>query len=165
MPQELITQLLVELSTADVEFIVVGGVAAVLQGAPITTADLDIVHRRTPENITKLLEVLLRLDAYCRGDLARRRLPPQESHLVGRGHLNLQTNYGLLDVLCELAEQKGYEELLPHTKVLIDGEVRFHVLDLPTLIEVKRATGRAKDRIVLPVLLAMLDTQTKEQTG
>jgi hypothetical protein len=34
----------------DVEFIVVGGVAAVLQGAPVVTFDLDILHRRTPEN-------------------------------------------------------------------------------------------------------------------
>ena len=33
-----------------VEFIVVGGAAAVIHGATITTEDLDIVHRRTPEN-------------------------------------------------------------------------------------------------------------------
>jgi hypothetical protein len=35
---------------ARVELIVVGGAAAVLHGAPIATQDLDIVHRRTPEN-------------------------------------------------------------------------------------------------------------------
>jgi hypothetical protein len=54
---------LAELSAAGVEFIVVGGAAALLHGAPITTQDLDIVHRRTPENVERLLHVLLRLDA------------------------------------------------------------------------------------------------------
>lgn len=39
----------------DVEFIVVGGIAAVLQGASITTFDLDIVARRTPGNIERLV--------------------------------------------------------------------------------------------------------------
>jgi hypothetical protein len=47
--------LLASLCDSGVEFIVVGGVAAVLQGVPITTTDLDIVHRRTPENVARLL--------------------------------------------------------------------------------------------------------------
>lgn len=36
---------------AHVEFIVIGGLAAVLHGAPLVTADVDIVHRKSPENI------------------------------------------------------------------------------------------------------------------
>jgi hypothetical protein len=58
--------LLAALCDSGVEFIIVGGVAAVLQGVPITTTDLDIVHRRTPENVARLLEVLLKLDATIR---------------------------------------------------------------------------------------------------
>ncbi len=46
--------LLATLCDAGVEFIIVGGAAAVIQGAPITTNDLDIVHRRTPENVARL---------------------------------------------------------------------------------------------------------------
>jgi hypothetical protein len=38
-----------------VEFIVIGGVCAVLHGAPVTTFDLDVVHSRTPENLNRLL--------------------------------------------------------------------------------------------------------------
>ena len=64
--------LLAELCDAGIEFIVVGGTAAVLQGAPISTNDLDIVHRRTPENVARLLEVLLHLDATMRYDFAHR---------------------------------------------------------------------------------------------
>ena len=51
--------LLAKLCDAGVEFIVVGGAAAVIQGAPITTNDLDIVHRRTPENVARLIGLLL----------------------------------------------------------------------------------------------------------
>jgi len=41
-----------------VDFIIVGGVSAVLQGAPVTTFDLDLVHSREAENITRLLSAL-----------------------------------------------------------------------------------------------------------
>jgi hypothetical protein len=54
--------LLTELAADQVEFIVVGGTAAVLHGAPIATQDLDIVHRRTEENVARLMNVLVRLD-------------------------------------------------------------------------------------------------------
>ena len=46
--------LLKELKKADVDFILVGGVAAVAQGAPVTTFDLDIVHCRSTANIEKI---------------------------------------------------------------------------------------------------------------
>ncbi|HET6417316.1 MAG TPA: hypothetical protein VFG22_13555 [Polyangiales bacterium] len=73
-------ELLRRLVDAGVEFIVVGGAAAVLHGAPITTEDLDIVHRRSPENVSRLKTLLDELDARVR-ELANRRLRPQESAL------------------------------------------------------------------------------------
>jgi len=73
-------ELLRRLADAGVEFIVVGGAAAVLHGAPITTEDLDIVHRRSPENVSRLKTLLDELDARVR-ELANRRLRPQESAL------------------------------------------------------------------------------------
>ena len=73
-------ELLRRLADAGVEFIVVGGAAAVLHGAPITTEDLDIVHRRSPENVSRLKSLLDELDARVR-ELADRRLRPQESAL------------------------------------------------------------------------------------
>jgi hypothetical protein len=139
-----------------VEFIVVGMSAAVLQGVPATTLDLDIVHRRTPENADRLLALLLRIGAYHRADLAGRRLPPQHAMLLGHGHLNLQTIYGPLDVLCELGEGIGYEELLARVEMVEDGAVSLQVLDLPTLIAEKTRAARPKDRLALPLLLATL---------
>jgi len=43
--------LIERLSQARVDFIIVGGVAAAAHGAVRTTLDLDLVYRRTPENL------------------------------------------------------------------------------------------------------------------
>lgn len=153
--------LLAKLCDAGVEFIIVGGAAAVIQGAPITTNDLDIVHRRTPENVARLLEVLLRLDATMRYDLANRVLRPTAEMLAGRGQINLSTSLGPIDPLCELDEGQGYEELLAHSQSVIDEGRPLRVLDLPTLIAVKAKAGRPKDRLVLPLLIATLEERAK----
>jgi hypothetical protein len=146
---------------AGVEFIVVGGMAAVLQKAPVLTEDLDIVHRRTPENVGRLLAWLLAHGAYHRLDLAQRKLPPTEAALLGHGHLNLQTTLGKLDVLCELGEGEGYDEILADTIELNSGPLPVRVLGLSRLIAVKARAGRPKDRAVLPVLVATLDEQRR----
>jgi hypothetical protein len=155
--------LLLALTDAGVEFIVVGGTAAILHAAPITTQDLDIVHRRTPDNVQRLLDLLLRLDAVMRYDLANRNLRPTAEMLAGHGQINLSTSLGPLDPLCELEPGQGYEELLPHTEILSDGQLTIRVLDLPTLISVKSRTGRIKDRAVLPILVATLQEQELEK--
>ena len=149
--------LVAKLCDAGVEFIIVGGASAVLQGAPITTNDLDIVHRRTPENVARLLDVLLQLDATIRYDFAHRGLRPT----AGRGQINLSTSLGPIDPLCELDAGQGYDELLAHSLFMSDGERVLRVLDLPTLIVVKTKAGRPKDRVVLPILIATLQERDK----
>jgi hypothetical protein len=148
------------LAEGDVEFVVVGMTAGVLQGAPVTTVDLDVVHRRTRENVARLLRVLSDLDAVYRHD--PRRLRPQESHLVGPGHQLLTTTHGDLDCLGEIGEGIGYEELLERSvKMKLSGGRTVRVLGLPALIEAKERAGRPKDLAALPVLRAALDEQMR----
>jgi hypothetical protein len=144
---------------AGVEFFVVGGAAAILQQARIHTGDVEIVHQRTPENIARLLPWLLSHHAYHRSDLANRRLPPSEGALAGHGHVLLETDLGTLDVLCELDDGQGYEEILPDAVVIDAGGYVVRVLGLPRLIREKSRANRPKDRAVLPVLIATLDEQ------
>ena len=145
---------------ADVELIVVGGAAAILHGSSTTTQDLDVVHRRTPENVARLLGVLGRLDATIR-EPGHRGLRPDENLLL-RGHQPLlSTTLGDLDTLCILHDGRGYEELLPRSIEMQVDDRPLRVLDLDTLIEVKAAANRPKDRIVLPILLALRDQRLK----
>jgi hypothetical protein len=142
------------LRAGGVEFVVVGGVAAVLHGAPVTTQDLDIVPRVSEENIAKLVAVLTSLDAVVR-DPAGRRLVPTSSLFAAKGQALLSTKLGPLDVLGALHDGRGYEELEASAIVFDAGERSFRVMDLDTLIDVKRTAGRAKDRLMLPLLLAL----------
>lgn len=142
--------LLATLASTDVEFIVVGMLAAVAQGAPVTTHDLDIVHRRTPANVARLVDVLVnKLDARYRGrpDVLR----PTAEILAGTGH-SLQTSAGPLDVLGAIEGGRDYEALLPRSRRIEISGHAVHVLDLATLVELKRGSTRLKDQMVLPML-------------
>ena len=156
MAQARFAEILRLLATHDVEFIVVGMTAGILQGAPLTTLDLDVVHRRTPDNVVRLLHVLAILEAVYRHD--PRRLRPQESHLVSPGHQLLTTTHGDLDCLGTLGEGVGYEQLLDHTVTMdLSGGMTVRVLSLPALIDAKERAGRPTDLAALPVLRATLD--------
>lgn len=143
-----------------VEFILVGGLAAVLQGAPIVTGDLDIVHRRTPENIANLLAALEELEAVYRID--PRRLKPTAVHLSGPGHALLSTKFCDLDVLGTIFTDTDYEGLKDDAFELELGDVTIRVLGLERLIQSKEYTNRGKDLAALPALRAALE-QTKKR--
>lgn len=134
-----------------VEFIVVEGIAAVLNGAPISTFDLDIVHQRTPENVARLMAALTALDARYR-DLAGRLLRPQAEAIAGDGHHLLLTNCGPVDVLGRIGAGEGFEELRGDSKTHLLGEQKVAVLNLSGLIRTKQAAGRDKDLAALPIL-------------
>jgi hypothetical protein len=147
----------------EVDCIIVGGVAAVLQGAPINTFDLDVVHSRTPENLTRLLAALQALDATFR-DPAGRRIVPEFSHLASPGHQLLKTQGGALDLLGTVGtvgHERGYEELLPHSVEFIVSSLRLRVLELSSIIELKEEAGRDKDLAVLPILRRTLEAQRR----
>ena len=146
---------------AGVQFLVVGGLAAVLNGAPVNTWDLDVVHSRDAANIARLLPVLESLDAIYRIQ-PERRLRPTESYLVSPGHQNLLTRYGPLDLLGTIGLNLSYEDLLPHSVEMDVGEgIRIRVLDLETLIAIKEELGGEKDRAVLPTLRRTLEEKKK----
>ena len=96
-PAEL-TTLLAKLATSGAEFVLVEGLAAVAQGAPLTIQDVDVVHRRTAENVDTLLVFLREVNARDRErpDLA---IGPSRAPLLGAGHNLLMTDLGPLDLL------------------------------------------------------------------
>ena len=149
-------EIISRLAAQKVEFVVVGMTSGILQGVPVTTLDLDIVHRRTADNIERLLHVLADLDATYRHD--PRSLRPKASHLAGPGHQLLRTSLGDLDCLGTIDDEKSYEDLLPRTiELRLDDEVAVRVLELSALIESKERAARPKDLAVLPYLRATLD--------
>lgn len=148
---------LLELAGKDVDFIIVGGVGAVLQGAPVATFDLDVVHSRDPENLRRLLSALEALDARYR-DPAGRLIKPTAGGLAGPGHHLLMTRSGPLDLLGAVSGERGYGELLADSvEMEIAPNAVVRVLDLAVLITLKEELGRDKDRAVLAVLRRTLE--------
>ena len=138
-------------------FVIVGGVSAVLWGAPVMTFDLDVVHSRAPEDIDLLLAALRELGAHYR--MHPQRIEPNASHLESPDHQLLMTAAGPLDLLGTIDEGRGYEDLIAWASpVEVEGHV-YHALRLEHLIEIKERAGRDKDRAVLGVLRHTLEEQ------
>jgi predicted nucleotidyltransferase len=157
MPRNQFLPVLRTLVEREVAFVLVGGVAGIVHGAPISTYDVDIVHSRTDENVARLLVALEALDAYYRIQ-PERRLRPGASHLSSPGHQLLMTRFGALDVLGQIGEGRSFENLLPHaSEMQITDTLRVRVLDLETLIAVKEEVGAEKDAAMLPILRRTLE--------
>ena len=149
------------LAEHQVDFIVVGGVGAVLQGAPISTFDLDLVHSRTADNIERLLAALEVLAARYRTTGAQE-TKPARSHLSSPGHQLLMTKFGPLDLLGAIGKGWGYGELLGETvEMKLSPGLGVRVLHLATLIKVKEEVAHDKDRAVLAVLRRTLEQKSK----
>jgi len=156
--------LLRALCEQEIAFVIVGGAAAVLHGAPTTTQDLDIVPEQSEANLDRLLALLQAHDTLVR-DPAGRRLEPSPVALRGRGQMQLLTDLGPLDILCRLHDGRGYQELAQHSVAIDAGDLNLKVIDLPTLIEIKSSTGRVRDRLVVPLLLALLRERENPPQG
>jgi hypothetical protein len=129
----------------DVEFIVVGGVAATIHGSARVTQDLDVVYGRSPKNIERLVAALRGHRPYPRG--APPGLPFEWSTETLRQGLNftLETDLGNLDLLGEIVGGGGYSDLEPHSIEIAAFGFELRCLDLDTLIRVKLAAGRLRD--------------------
>jgi hypothetical protein len=147
---------------ADVHYVVVGGVAAALHGSPRLTMDLDIVPDPAVDNVDRLADALAGLAATIR-EPGGRRLPVDGAllHDSARaprgGQLRLRTRYGPLDLLWRLHDGRGYAEIAPHTVVLSDAERAVRVVDVDTLIDIKRGAGRVRDRDDVAILERIRD--------
>jgi predicted nucleotidyltransferase len=155
-------RLLRALASAGVEFVVVGGAAATTHGAARLTLDLDVVYRRTPDNLERVVECMSGLDPYLRG--APPGLPFRWDIDTLRHGLNftLDTNAGAIDFLGEIAGGGTYESLLPDSDTVSVFGVECRRLGLDRLIQVKRAAGRPKDLEAIAELEALRDERRRQ---
>jgi hypothetical protein len=132
-------EILEVLNHNEVEYIVVGGVAAVIHGAPTTTFDLDTLVRLTAPNAKRLARALAQLDARFREHQTI--LRPTIDDILAGGRLLLMTQAGPLDVLGFIGDHQRYEDLLGVSSEIEMSMGSLRVLDLEALIAEKRAHG------------------------
>jgi hypothetical protein len=130
------------LTAHNVDFIIIGGIAAVIHGSARATYDLDVVYSREAANVQRIVEALADVSPYLRG--APSGLPFRlDARTIAAGlNFTLTTTAGDIDLLGEVAGAGSYIELLPSTS---------------QLIVLKRAAGRPRDLEVIAELQALQD--------
>lgn len=134
------------LAAHHVDYVVIGGFAAIAHGSPRATRDLDIVAAPDNDNLARLLAALRDLEA-------DRLLPDRPPHPVttadvatlALGTLHAATRAGALDVVGRPAGAPAYEQLAAHAVAVLVGEHEVRVAGLDHLIAMKRAAGRPLD--------------------
>jgi hypothetical protein len=153
-------EILEVLNKHQVEYIVVGGVAAVIHGAPITTFDLDTLVHVDQENAERLLQALSELEARYREHQTL--LKPTKDDILAGGHMLLMTRAGPLDVLGFIGDGQRYEDLQSSSSEVGMNFGLLRVLNLEELIRQKKALGRPKDRAVADLLEEVLRSQDED---
>jgi hypothetical protein len=143
-------QLLRSLVDHEVEFCVIGAVAAWLQGNPTVTLDLDVMPKRDLDNAERLAAALNELEARPQGS-------DDATELEGAGFLGWQvqrfhTDAGPIDVVPHAAAIGGFENVA--TIELSLGELSVRVITIDDVIASKEELGRPKDTAALPALYA-----------
>lgn len=144
------------LTARGVDFVVIGGIAAVLHGSARATFDLDLCFAADSANLEALGEVLTALDARLRGVPEEIPFTPDAATLRQVEILTLRTALGDLDVLARPAGVTRYETLRRGADRYDLGGFSVLVASVADLIAMKRAVGRAKDRADVEELEAIL---------
>lgn len=141
------TALIGTLARARVDFVVIGGVAVVVQASPRFTRDLDISYATDTANLERLGTLLVALDARLRGVEDDLTFTPDARTLRHAQMLTLTTRDGDLDLLVNPPGSPGYPALRRHADIVdLDGN-SVRIASLEDLIEMKRAVGRPQDKL------------------
>jgi predicted nucleotidyltransferase len=148
-------EMLRRLTAAKVDFVVIGGIAMVLQGSARNTRDLDIVFGPSKVNLHRLGEVLAGLDAKLRNIDTPLPFVPDRRTLQNVQLLTLDTSQGWLDVHRSVDGMGTYSALRKNADRMVVGDFSVLVANRDDLIGMKRAAGRDIDRTDLKELAVM----------
>ncbi len=138
-------EILRRLTERGVDFVVIGGYAAVLHGSPRITQDLDITFATDPPNLEVLGTVLGELRARLYGVYDDVPFVADGRTLARAELLTLQTDLGKLDLLARPAGAPPYATLRRRAASFDVGGFLVRVADIEELIEMKEVVGRPKD--------------------
>ncbi len=152
-----LNHLLQRLCEADLDFVIVGGFAAMLHGSALLTRDLDVCLVLSADNVGRLREIFCELHPTHRHTPQRLSFlenPPGETTL---DNLYLQTDLGPVDFLGSITGVGTHAQVRANAiEVELFGH-RVPVIALADLIASKRALGREKDHLAIKELLAIVE--------
>lgn len=164
-PEFALGRLLRRLVRGDVDFVVVGGVAVVVQGSPRFTKDLDICHATDPENLDRLGALLIELGARLRGVDEDLPFVPDRRTLKSTQMLTLTTPEGDIDLLVDPPGSRGYATLRRRASRIELGGDTVLIASIDDLIAMKAAAGRSQDLVDLEALRIVRRRSSRKPRG
>ncbi|MEW6557073.1 MAG: nucleotidyltransferase [Elusimicrobiota bacterium] len=160
-------EILTALKKYNVQFIIIGGQAAVAQGSTHLTFDVDICYSRDKENLENVVKALTPFHPYLRG--TEKDLPFIFDTKTLKMGLNftLSTDIGDIDLFGEVKGLGSYAEVVKYSEVLEIYGIQCNVLTVEGLIKSKKVVGRPKDVTIIKELEAILEIreQIAKKTG
>ena len=146
------------LSNHDVKFVLIGGLAAIVNGSPFPTEDVDVTPERSAQNLTALSSALTELGAkvFTISEPQGLAFAHDAASLGAVGVWNLVTRYGRLDISFVPNGTDGYADLVRDAGKARIANVEVRVASLADIIRSKQAANRPKDQRVLPTLREIL---------
>lgn len=138
-----------------VDFVVIGGIAAVLHGSARNTFDLDICFATDDANLSALGDVLTTLGARLKGLDEGVPFVPDRRTLRQIELLTLVTSLGELDVLAKPPGAPNYADLRRNADRYDIGGFNVSVASIDDLIAMKQTAGRTKDLLDVEELEAI----------
>ncbi len=155
-------RLLESLDIHRVQYVVIGGVAAIAHGSATLTFDLDLCYARDEVNLEQLARALAPFRPRLRGVADDVPFKFDGSTLRNGLNFTLSTDAGDLDLLGEVSGVGTYREVLANSDEIEIYQRKCQVLKLDALIRAKKATGRPKDLNALPELEALLALRNRK---
>ncbi len=146
------------LCDAGVEFVVIDGLSATFHGSAQVTYDLDVCYSRSLANLRRLADSLAPFHPRPRGFPDGLPFVWDDGTLRNGTIFTLQTDIGEIDLLAEVTGLGNFDDVKNHSITVEAFGRRVATLDLPGLIQAKRAAGREKDLASLAELESLLET-------
>lgn len=148
-----------------VDFIVIGGVAGIIHGSAYPTYDLDVLYARDERNLERMAAALRDLHVTLRN--APPDLPFQiESQTLAAGrNFTFESDLGFFDILGHADGMRSYDRMRADAKPDVAWGFPIRVASIDDLIRMKRAAGRAKDRLMVEELVVIAENQRRSAKG
>ena len=146
-----------------VDFVLVGGMAGVAHGSSYPTFDLDVAYARDPGNLERLASALRELDVKLANAPSDLSFQVDATTLANGANFTFDTEFGRFDILGEIEGIPSYEALRAAAGEAVIEGAQVRVASIDHLISMKRAAGRAKDKLMLEDYLAIADEQRRKQ--
>ena len=156
--------ILATLRKHEVRFVVIGAIAAILQGYPLPTYDLDITPDDAPDNLERLADALRELEAKLRTPQGAIDFPVDAKMLSGARVWTLTTRAGDLDLVFDPAGTAGYADLRRGAIAYDIGSGEIPVASLIDVIRSKETAHRVKDQAQLPALRRTLELRRERES-